>query len=67
MSTASPFQAIRSTVTYLIVAWAIIIVSLGTYGLLRPWLIENTVNHYAIYAIWLLATVGVIYVVSTWF
>lgn len=60
-------QTVKNTVAYLIVAWAIVIVSLTSYYLIRPWLIENTVNHLAIYAIWLLTTVGVIYVVSTWF
>ena len=49
---------------YLVYAWAVVIISLLSYSLLRPWLIENTVNHYAIYAIWLLITVGVVYVLS---
>ncbi|MDL5363904.1 hypothetical protein [Halalkalicoccus sp. NIPERK01] len=67
MSTTSPFKAIWNLVAYLVCAWAIVIVSLGSYAAVRPWLIENTVNHYAIYAIWLLTTVGVLYVVSTWY
>lgn len=64
MSSASSLQTIRSTAMYLVYAWAVVIISLLSYSLLRPWLIENTVNHYAIYAIWLLITVGVVYVLS---
>lgn len=64
MSAASPLQGVKNTIAYLAYAWAVVIVSLLSYGLLRPWLIENTANHYAIYAIWLATTLAVVYVLS---
>lgn len=57
-------RSVRNTVAYLLRAFTVLIGSLLTYWLVRPWLIENTVNHYAILAIWLVTTIAALHIVS---
>lgn len=57
-------EEIRNTTIYLALGLTTLALSWVTFYAVRPWILESSQSHNAVAAVWLLATLGVIYAIG---